>query len=417
MKYKAPRGTQDVLPGESWKWQRVESVFRETAARFGYEEIRTPIFEETELFARGIGDTTDIVSKEMYTFEDRKGRSLTLRPEGTASVVRAFVEHGMGRGARVTKLRYFCPMFRYERPQAGRYRQFWQWGLEAIGSSSPAIDAEIIHFSVSFFASLGIRDTGARINSAGCPICTPDYNELLRKKLAPKLGEFCDDCQVRYERNPRRMFDCKNPHCQELLDGAPSILDALCDECREHFAAVRTHLDAIGVPYVLDPKMARGLDYYTKTIFEIHYDKLGAQNALCGGGRYDGLVEELGGASTPACGVSSGVERLVMALEEEGAFGENAPAPDVYLVAGEGDTTASNVELAARLRERFAVEMDYQGRSLNKQMQEAGKLGARFVVVNNGSGGPLRVRESGAGWEVEATHDNVVETIAQRMAA
>ncbi len=416
MKYKAPRGTQDVLPVESWKWQRVESVFRETAARFGYEEIRTPVFEETELFARGIGDTTDIVSKEMYTFEDRKGRSLTLRPEGTASVVRAFVQHGMGRGARVTKLRYFCPMFRYERPQAGRYRQFWQWGLEALGSSNPAIDAEIIHFSVSFFAGLGIRNTGAKLNSAGCPTCTPDYNELLRRELAPKLGEFCQDCQTRYERNPRRMFDCKNPHCQELLDGAPSILDALCDECRDHFAAVRAHLDAIGVPYTLDPKMARGLDYYTKTIFEIHYEKLGAQNALCGGGRYDGLVEELGGASTPACGVSSGVERLVMALEEEGAFGENAPAPDVYLVAGEGDCASSNVELAARLRERFAVEMDYQGRSLNKQMQEAGKLGARFVVVNNGPGGPLRVRESGAGWEVEATLESVADVIAARMA-
>ncbi len=416
MKYKAPRGTQDVLPSESWKWQRVESVFRETAARFGYEEIRTPVFEETELFARGIGDTTDIVSKEMYTFEDRKGRSLTLRPEGTASVVRAFVEHGMGRGARVTKLRYFCPMFRYERPQAGRYRQFWQWGLEALGSSSPAIDAEIIHFSVSFFAGLGIRDTGARINSAGCPSCTPDYNEMLREALAPKLGEFCDDCQERYQRNPRRMFDCKNAHCQELLNGAPSILDALCDECHDHFDAVRMHLDAIGVPYVLDSKLARGLDYYTKTIFEIHYDKLGAQNALCGGGRYDGLVEELGGASTPACGVSSGVERLVMALEEEGAFGENAPAPDVYLVAGEGDTTSSNVELAAKLRERFAVEMDYQGRSLNKQMQEAGKLGARFVVVNNGPGGPLRVRESGEGWETEATLDTVADVIAERMA-
>ncbi|MCD4690829.1 histidine--tRNA ligase [bacterium] len=416
MKYKAPRGTQDVLPGDSWKWQRIETVFRETAARFGYEEIRTPVFEKTELFARGIGDATDIVRKEMYTFEDRKGRSLTLRPEGTASVVRAFVEHGMGRGARVTKLRYFCPMFRYERPQAGRYRQFWQWGLEALGSSSPAIDAEIIHFSVSFFAGLGIRDTGARINSAGCPACTPTYNELLREELAPKLNEFCDDCRERYERNPRRMFDCKNARCQELLSDAPSILDALCDECREHFNAVRAHLDTIGVPYVLDSKMARGLDYYTKTIFEVHYDKLGAQNALCGGGRYDGLVEELGGVPTPACGVSSGVERLVMALEEEDAFGENAPVPDIYIVAGEGDTAASNVELAARLRERFSVEMDYQGRSLNKQMQEAGKLGARFVVVNNGRDAPLRVRESGAGWETETTPDTVAEAIAKRMA-
>jgi histidyl-tRNA synthetase len=416
MKYKAPRGTQDVLPAESWKWQRVETVFAETAARFGYEEIRTPVFEETELFARGIGDATDIVRKEMYTFEDRKGRSLTLRPEGTAGVVRAFVEHGMGRGARVTKLRYFCPMFRYERPQAGRFRQFWQWGLEAIGSSSPAIDAEIIHFSVSFFAGLGIRDTGARVNSAGCPKCTPDYNGLLRKKLAPKLSGFCEDCRERYEKNPRRMFDCKNEHCQKLLDGAPSILDALCDECREHFESVRRHLEAIGVPYVIDPKMARGLDYYTKTIFEVHYDKLGAQNALCGGGRYDGLVEELGGASTPACGVSSGVERLVMALEEEGALGDSAPVPDVYLVTGEGDTAELNVALAARLRERFAVEMDYQGRSLNKQMQEAAKLGARFVVVNNGPGGPLRVRESAAGWETEATPDTVADVIAERMA-
>jgi histidyl-tRNA synthetase len=381
MKYKAPRGTRDLLPDDIWKWQRVEAVFRETAGRFGYREIRVPVFEETELFARGIGDSTDIVRKEMYSFQDKKGRSLTLRPEGTAGVVRAYVEHNMGRGARVTKLRYFAPMFRYERPQAGRYREFWQWGLEAIGSPNPTIDAEIIHFSVKFHESLGLAGAEARINSAGCPNCTPAYNELLKKELGPRLDEFCADCQVRFERNPRRMFDCKNETCHGILATAPSILGSLCDECREHFDAVQRLLGEMSVRFSVDESQARGLDYYTKTIFEIHHAGLGAQSALCGGGRYDNLVEELGGAPTPACGVSGGVDRLVAALEGEGAFPEGAPGPDLYVVSVGEAAEPKKASIAAALRGTLAVDADYQGRSMKAQMKEAGKVGARYVLI------------------------------------
>jgi histidyl-tRNA synthetase len=381
MRYKAPRGTRDILPADSWRWQHVERVFRDTAAKFGYREIRFPVFETTELFARGIGDSSDIVRKEMYTFEDKKGRSLTLRPEGTASVVRSYIEHGMGRTARLAKLYYLCPMFRYERPQAGRYRQFWQWGLEAIGSMSPLVDAEIIHFCVSLFESLGIRDAETKVNSAGCPRCTPAYNELLKRALEPKLGEFCPDCRERYARNPRRMFDCKKRSCQALLRDAPLILEALCDECREHFEEVQRVLAAMSVDFVVDASLARGFDYYTRTIFEVHHGGLGAQSALCGGGRYDALVEELGGDPTPACGVSAGLERLIAALESAGAFGEREPAPDVYVAAVGERAAVIRIPVLAALRDRFSVETDYQGRSLNKQMGEAGGLGVRFTVI------------------------------------
>lgn len=381
MKYKAPRGTRDILPDESWKWQRVEEVFRETAARFGYREIRTPAFEETELFARGIGDSTDIVRKEMYTFADRKGRSLTLRPEGTAGVVRAYVEHNMGHGGRVTKLFYFCPMFRYERPQAGRYRQFWQWGLESLGSLSPAVDAEIIHLSVALFAGLGIRGTEARVNSAGCPRCAPVYNAALRETLAARLPAFCDDCRVRFERNPRRMFDCKNDACLEVLRGAPSILGSLCEECREHFDRVQAYLSRMSVPFRVDTSLARGLDYYTKTVFEVHYEGLGSQSALCGGGRYDRLVEELGGDPTPACGVSAGVERLITALESEGALPGSQPGPAVVVISMGEEASLVGASLAAALRERTTVEMDFQERSLKAQLREAARLGARLSVI------------------------------------
>lgn len=405
MRYKAPRGTRDILPQDTWKWHEVERIFRATADRFGYPEIRLPVFEETELFARGIGDATDIVRKEMYTFEDRKGRSLTLRPEGTAGAVRAYIEHNMGRGARVTKLSYFCPMFRYERPQAGRYRQFWQWGLEAIGSMSPGVDAEIIHFCVSLFDDLGIAGAIARINSAGCHECAPTYNERLREHLAPSLDGFCADCRVRHERNPRRMFDCKKDACQELLREAPSILESLCDGCRKHFGAVKSYLDRMSLAYELDVSLARGLDYYTRTIFEIHYDQLGAQSALCGGGRYDDLVEELGGEPTPACGVSAGVERLIFAYETENELPDAPPGPDVYVVSlGESSALEASA-LAAELRVRFSVEMDHQARSLKAQMREAGRLGARFAVIvgeDEIRRGVVGIKDMETGEQVEA---------------
>jgi histidyl-tRNA synthetase len=419
MRYKAPRGTRDVLPEESWKWQRVERVFRETADRFGYREIRLPVFEETELFSRGIGDATDIVRKEMYTFTDRKGRSLTLRPEGTAGVVRSFIEHNMGRGSRLTKLYYFCPMFRYERPQAGRYRQFWQWGLEAIGSMNPAVDAEIIHFSVNLFESLGLAGAEARVNSAGCPTCTPSYNELLRERLAGSLDEFCDDCSVRYERNPRRMFDCKNEHCLELLADAPSILESLCSECAEHFANVQDLLARTSVRFVVDASMARGLDYYTKTVFEVHYAGLGAQSALCGGGRYDALVEELGGAATPACGVSSGVERLLTALTDTGVMAGSGPGPAVYVASLGSDAALAAATVISELRQSVSVETDYQERSLKAQMKEAGKLGAGHVVIigeDEVARGVAVIKNMKTGEQNEVAAGKVAALLAERLA-
>ena len=420
MTYKAPRGTRDVLPEESWKWQRVERVFRSTADRFGYREIRLPVFEETGLFARGIGDATDIVRKEMYTFTDRKGRSLTLRPEGTAGVVRSFIEHNMGRGSRLTKLYYFCPMFRYERPQAGRYRQFWQWGLEAIGSMSPAVDAEIIHFSVDLFESLGLAGAEARINSAGCPTCTPAYNELLKGRLGGKLDQFCADCQVRYERNPRRMFDCKNERCLGILKDAPSILESLCDECAEHFGSVQDYLSRMSVRFVVDTSMARGLDYYTKTVFEVHYEGLGSQSALCGGGRYDALVEELGGAATPACGVSAGVERLITALEDTGVMADREPGPSVYIVSLGSEAALAAAAVIAELRGSVSVETDYQDRSLKAQMKEAGKLGAGHVIIigeDEVARGIAVVKNMTTGEQDEVAASEVAAFVVQRLAS
>jgi len=420
MRYKAPRGTKDILPDESWKWQEVERTFSDTAHRFGYREIRLPVFEQTELFARGIGDATDIVRKEMYTFEDRKGRSLTLRPEGTAGTVRAYIEHNMGEGARVTKLRYFCPMFRYERPQAGRYRQFWQWGLEAIGSDAPSVDAEIIHFCVSLFEALGIEGSVARVNSAGCKACTPAYNEVLRAHLATRLDEFCEDCRVRYERNPRRMFDCKNENCLSLLGDAPSILDSLCDDCREHFDAVLGFLEAMGVKCEVDASLARGLDYYTRTVFEVHHSGLGAQSALCGGGRYDDLVEELGGKPTPAVGVSAGVERLMLAYESESGGRGVEPGPDVYIVAVGERAAGEAVGMAASLRSRRSVELDHQGRSMKAQMREAGKLGARLVIIlgdDELERGVAGVKDMETGEQVEAPLKGVGAAVEERLAS
>ncbi|MBD3348685.1 MAG: histidine--tRNA ligase [Candidatus Eisenbacteria bacterium] len=419
MRYRAPRGTRDILPEESWKWEKVQRAFEDTARRFGYRDIRLPVFEQTELFARGIGDATDIVRKEMYTFADRKGRSLTLRPEGTAGTVRAYIEHNMGESARVTKLRYFCPMFRYERPQAGRYRQFWQWGLEAIGSMSPSVDAEIIHFCVSLFTNLGIEGSVAKLNSAGCKSCTPAYNEALREHLAPRLDEFCPDCSERYERNPRRMFDCKNESCLALLADAPSILDSLCDECRQHFESVLEYLDRMSVPYEVDKGLARGLDYYTRTIFEVHYPGLGAQSALCGGGRYDDLVEELGGKPTPAVGVSAGVERLMLAYESESGGTGQEPGPEIYIVSMGERAEREAAGLAAGLRADRSVELDHQGRSMKAQMREAGRLGARVAIIvgeDELERGAVSVKDMETGDQVEVELDRLNEAVEEKLA-
>jgi histidyl-tRNA synthetase len=366
-----------VLPEVSWRWQRVEAAFRDICRRYGYGEIRTPIFEDTELFVHGTGEGTEIVTKQMYTFEDRGGRSLTLRPEGTPSVVRACLQHGRASGG-VQKFYYIAPIFRYERPQAGRYRQHTQLGVEAIGAPGPDIDAEVIALYHDFLGEIGLQGAVTHISSIGCPTCRPALYHALREFFAPKLAELCDFCQARYETNPLRILDCKVPADVEAREGAPSALDHLCDDCRAHFTGVREYLEAVGVPHEVDPTIVRGLDYYTRTAFEVIHPGLGAKDVIMGGGRYDGLAEMLGGPPTPGIGFGSGLERLAFVLGEDAA----APGPDVYIAAVSPEAQAAVFALAMEFR-RFGLsaEIDYAERSLKAQMKEANRLDVRFTAV------------------------------------
>jgi len=382
-KYKAPRGTQDVLPQVSWRWQRLEAAFRDTCRRFGYSEIRTPTFEETELFTRGVGEGTELVGKQMYTFDDRGGRSITLRAEGTAPVVRAYLEHNLAQAGGVQKLYYITPIFRYERPQAGRLRQHHQLGIEAIGAPGPDIDAEVIALYHDFLGAVGIQGGVTHLSSIGCPQCRPAFQEALRAFFQPMIAEMCDFCQARYQTNPLRILDCKVPHDAELRAGAPSALDLLCSDCREHFAGVRTALDTLGIPYQVDPTIVRGLDYYSRTAFEVIHSGLGAKDVLMGGGRYDGLAEMLGGPATPGIGFGSGVERLLMVMEASGG-GETqaAPALDVYLAVAGEEAREPALQLAINLRAAgIAADLDFAHRSLRTQMREASRLGAKFTLL------------------------------------
>jgi histidyl-tRNA synthetase len=382
MKFQAPRGTQDILPEAAAAWQAIEDRARAVSERHGYREIRTPIFEATELFLRGVGETTDIVTKEMYTFADRKGRSLTLRPEGTAGVMRALVEAGLAQAGRIHKLWYVGPMFRYDRPQAGRFRQFHQWGAECVGSEHPNADVEIILLLVDYLASFGLGNTKVLLNSVGHPGCRPAYADTLRAYLAPFRDALCADCQVRYEKNPLRILDCKVPHDQKVAQGIPSILDSLCDECRTHFDGVRRGLDAVGVPYTLDPKLVRGLDYYTRTAFEVHDLARGAQSALGGGGRYDGLVQDIGGPAVAGVGFSAGLERILLALEKQGKV-PRAAAETVFVArAGGAGVETAALELVRELRRTHAASFDFEsGKSLGAQMKHADKVGASVAVI------------------------------------
>jgi histidyl-tRNA synthetase len=382
---KAVRGTKDILPSEARIWRGIEDTFVDLAGRFGYEEIRIPTFEETELFVRGVGETTDIVTKEMYTFADRKNRSLTLRPEGTASVVRAFLEHNMGREGQLVKLFYRGPMFRYGRPQAGRYREFWQLGIEALGSQDPALDAEVIHLFVLLLEELGLGHLPVILNSVGCRKCRPAYNEALVKVLRAKVGSMCRDCTTRVEKNPLRIFDCKSEGCQSILDAAPGILDWLCGECKEHFELTKDHLSRIGVSYEVDKRLVRGLDYYTKTAFEVHYGPLGAQSSLGGGGRYDNLVDSMGGPFVPAIGFSAGIDRIAIALEQEKKSPRARVEKPLCFIATIGDEALEErSKLAAELRKAVSgigFDTDYMGKSMKAQMRLASKRDAKLVVI------------------------------------
>lgn len=402
---KAPRGTQDVLPGESARWERVEAVAREVMATFGYREIRTPIFEHTELFTRGVGEHTDVVEKEMYTFEDRSGRSITLRPEGTAPVARAYVEHGLHLWPSPVKVFYIGPMFRYERPQAGRLRQHQQIGAEALGSDDPALDAEAILMPMEIFRRLGLSRFVVKLNSIGCPRCRPGYREALLAYLRPRETKLCGNCRRRLERSPLRVLDCKVPACREVTDGAPASVDFLCESCRNHFTTLLGHLDALGARYDRDPRLVRGFDYYTRTVFEVQAEDLGAQNAVAGGGRYDGLVEAIGGPATPGVGFASGVERALLALES--ASPRAFPGwLDVYVASGDGaGPDRRGLALLYRLRRAgFRADTGYGQRSLKSQLKAADRAGARVAVILSPDGAPVAatVRDLRSGQQREA---------------
>jgi histidyl-tRNA synthetase len=422
-KYQAPRGTQDVLPEVSWRCQRVEATFRDICRRYHYHEIRTPLFEETELFERGTGEGTEIVIRQMYTFQDRGGRSLTLRPEGTPPVVRAVLEHNLTAQGQLAKLYYIAPIFRYERPQAGRYRQHTQLGLEAIGAPGPDIDAEVIALYHDFLAEIGLEGGVTHISSIGCPQCRPAFSAALREFFAPKIAEMCEFCQARYDANPLRILDCKVPHDVEARQGAPSALDHLCDECRAHFAGVRDMLDALGIPYQVDPTIVRGLDYYTRTTFEVIHPALGAKDVIMGGGRYDGLVEALGGPPTPGIGFGSGLERLLLVLDSlspSPSTGRGQGGGVLYLASASPSARQSLFLLAIELRRAgLSAELDYAGRSLKTQMKEADRLGARWAVLigeDELKANTLTLRDMVTGDQSTIPRSEAIEAIKQKLA-
>lgn len=385
MAVQIPRGTQDILPGESEKWQYIEKVAKELCAVYQYEEIRTPIFESTELFEKGVGDTTDIVQKEMYTFTDKGNRSLTLRPEGTAAVVRSFVGNKMyGNPVQPVKLFYVGPMFRYERPQAGRFRQFVQFGVEALGSSDPAIDAEVISLAMNLYKKLGLKNLKLVINSLGDKESRTKHREALIAHFQPRIGEFCSNCKNRLERNPLRILDCKEDRDHELMATAPSIIDYLNEESTEYFNKVKHYLDAIGIEYVVDPGLVRGLDYYNHTAFEIMLESegFGAITTLCGGGRYNGLVQEIGGPETPGIGFALSIERLISALEAEKIELPIDRGVDCFVVALGEEAKDFSVQLVNDLRQHgISAERDYSDRKAKGQFKAADRVNARFVAV------------------------------------
>ena len=377
-----PKGTKDVLPADAYKWHFVEDTARKIAARYNLKEIRTPVFEHTELFLRGVGDTTDIVNKEMYTFLDKGERSITLKPEGTAGVVRSFIENGLASGVLPLKMYYLTPVFRYERPQAGRLREHHQFGVEIFGGKGAETDAEVILLARDYIAALGVEGVELNLNSIGCKHCRPKFNEALREYLRPHLSEMCPTCNARFEKNPLRILDCKEEKCAAINAGAPRSVDFLCDECREHFEKLKAILDDCGVAYTLNPKLVRGLDYYSKTVFEFVSTSIGAQGTVLGGGRYDTLIENLGGPSVPAVGFGSGIERMLLVLENTGkTIPQEAPL-GVYAAGLDEAGRRAAFLLVQQLRKAgVSADFDHAARSVKAQFKYAGKVGARFVVA------------------------------------
>ena len=377
-----PRGTQDVSPYESYKWLLLENKLREVVDQYGFKEIRTPTFEHTELFLRGIGDTTDVVNKEMYTFEDKGKRSITLRPEGTASTVRSVLEKGILNEGLPLKAYYILSCFRYEKPQAGRLREFHQLGIELFGAQDYTADAEVIATGARILKELGLTAVKLNINSIGCPNCRPKYHEKLKEYFAQHIDGMCQDCKTRFEKNPLRLLDCKEEKCSAIAKNAPVVIEHLCDECHDHFEGLKKTLDAMGVEYTINTKIVRGLDYYTKTVFEFVYDGIGSQGTVCGGGRYDGLFEELGGNHVPAVGFGMGLERLLLTLEAEGISLGDDTVPEIFFANIGEDAKVYAFALAEKARgEGLRAQSDLMGRSLKAQMKYADKVKAKYTVV------------------------------------
>ena len=413
----APKGTQDMLPQQSHRWQRIEQSMREICALAGYREIRTPVFEHTELFQRGVGDTTDVVQKEMYTFEDKGNRSITLKPEGTAGAVRAFIEAHMYAEALPCKLFYVStPCFRYEKPQSGRLRQFHQNGIEVFGAKDASVDAEIIDIAMKLLRANGIDGLKLNINSIGCPACRRAYLDKLREWLRPLLPGLCKTCQERFERNPMRILDCKEDAAK--LTGAPAMLDNLCQECSDHFEKLKGYLAALGIEYNIDPRIVRGLDYYTKTVFEIITDTPdGGELTVCGGGRYDGLVEELGGPATPGIGFGMGVERMIMVQDMRGIAPEAPATLDVFVVTLGDDARREGFKLVCALRERgVKADLDHAARSMKAQFKYADKAGVKKVVIVAGdelAKGVVKLRDMENSAETEVPMGEIIDTLTK----
>jgi histidyl-tRNA synthetase len=408
LNYRAPKGTTDMLPDVARAWEHLQRTATALFSRYGYEPITTPTFEHTDVFVRGIGEATDIVGKEMYTFLDKSGRSLTLRPEGTAPVVRAALEHGLTANGQSVKLYYAGPMFRYERPQAGRMRQFWQIGAEALGMPEPTVDAEMISMLMEFFAAAGVPRERMRLllNSMGDEKCRPAYRDKIAGFIRAHAAGLCEECVRRAETNPLRAFDCKNEGCRAVMSGAPLLRDELCDECAAHYAAVKRHLDALGIAYIEDSTLVRGLDYYTRTVFEVQAEGLGAQNAIGGGGRYDRLMELYGGPATSGLGFALGFERTLLALEAAGALMPRPAIAEVFVARVAPETAGEAFRITSELRAAgIVVETDHQARSLKSQFKVADRLGARLVVVvgpDELAGGEVVVRDMERGTESRA---------------
>ncbi len=378
----APKGTSDILPESSGKWQYLEGLFRDICRRYGMKEIRTPMFEHTELFIRGVGDTTDVVEKQMYSFDDLAGRNITLKPEGTSPVARALVENGLYAQMQPTKLFYITPCFRYEKMQKGRYRQFHQFGVEVFGTMSPLADAEVVSIAADMLEALGMKEIELRINSIGCPTCRAKHREALKEFLADKYDELCETCKGRFNKNPMRILDCKSEKCQKLVEGAPLMLDYLCDDCKDHFEEFKSILDDMGIEYIVDPGIVRGLDYYSKTAFEFISVKQMAQGTVCGGGRYDHLVEDIGGPEVPGVGFGMGIERLILMLEQEGIEIPSEDPADYAIITMGDEARSAGISLARKLRkDGYQVQVDMMNRNFKNQFKYANKIKAKYAII------------------------------------